>query len=393
MAACPGDMAAARLAQAGALACSFAAALACSFAAALACLGAAALATPSVAWAQASAAPPGADAVVPVVLNVVHAPGAASCIAQPELQRAVETRLGRPLASGPVARGADGSTESRRIDVRIFPRPTSDAGSGVGFRAVVSLSGDGKVLGSRELGLDEADCRAFDPVLALAVALAIDPDAVRRSMRPTLTKSAAPPPSVADEARAQENPPTPVVPPEPPTDPADRWGFQVRADLIGGIGLLPDASWGASYGVGVAPPSWWWFELNGTSWVAQTPQVGSVSSRITLQQVGGIFCPRLWDPEGWGFSLCTGPQIGSITAQGQGLDDSKDDAGVTFHLSLGADFSRQIVGPLWANLRASAEVALLRPNVFFTDSEGVRQSIYRASPVAGTGEIGISLRF
>lgn len=352
--------------------------------AALACLGA--LAMPGVAWAQPTAASPGADAVVPFVLNVVHAPGAASCIGKAELQRAVEARLGRPLASGPVARAADGTTESRRIDVRLFPRPSP--GSGVGFGAVVSLSGDGKLLGSRELGLDEANCRAFDRVLALAVALAIDPDAVRRSARPTLTTPAAPPPNVADEARAQENPP-----PEPSKPPVDRWGFHVRGDLIGGIGLLPGASYGASYGVAVAPPSWWWLELNGTSWVSQVARAGTVSTRIALQQVGGIFCPRPWGPEGWGFSLCVGPQIGSITAQGQGLEDAKEDAGVTFHLSLGADFSRQIVGPMWANLRASAEVALLRPNVFFTDSEGVRQSIYRASPMAGTGEIGISLRF
>ena len=327
---------------------------------------------------------------MPFVLNVTHAPGAGDCIDRLELQRAVEARLGRPLSPP-----GDVSAAARRIDVRISPRARTRAparpSSGVGYRAVVILSGEGKVLGSRELGLDEADCRAFDPVLALAVALAVDPYAARRSMISAVSKPVAPPPPVVVKERAQENPVP--SPPEPPRDPADMWTFQVRADFIGGLGLLPDASYGASYGVGVAPPGWWWFELNGASWVSQTATEGSASSRITLQQVGGIFCPRLWDPDGWGFSLCAGAEIGVITAQGHGIDDPKEDAGVSFHLSLGADFSRQIVGPLWANLRVSVLPALLRPNVFFTDSAGVRQSIYRASPVAGTGEIGIALRF
>lgn len=321
---------------------------------------------------------------MPFELNVTREPGAEGCIDRAALQEAVETRLGRPLSTP-----GDTLNTARRIDVRIFPRPRPAAG----FRAVVSLSDDGKVLGSRELGLDDANCRAFDPVLALAVALAVDPDAVRRSMLPAVTKPTAPPPPVFDEERAQENPPAPAPRPDPFQQPGDDWGFQVRADFAGGIGLLPDVSYGASYGVAVAPPGWWWFELNGASWVSQTATSGSVSSRITLQQVGGIWCPELWDPPGWGLSLCAGAEIGVVTAQGAGIDDPKEDAGVSFSLSLGADFSRQIVGPIWANLRASAQGGVLRPNVFFTDSAGVRQTIYRASPVAGVGEIGASVRF
>lgn len=96
-------------------------------------------------------------------LNWVRLPGADSCICPGELARKVEARLGREVFFSSAA--ADVAVEGH-----IGPRKKS------GWVAMLVISDkDGKILGSRKLETEEADCRALDEALALVIAVSIYP--------------------------------------------------------------------------------------------------------------------------------------------------------------------------------------------------------------------------
>ena len=96
-------------------------------------------------------------------LNWVRVPGAGSCICPGELARRVEARLGREVFfSSAVADVA--------VEGHIGPRRKK------GWIAILVISdSDGKILGSRTLETEEADCRSLDEALALVIAVSIYP--------------------------------------------------------------------------------------------------------------------------------------------------------------------------------------------------------------------------
>ena len=93
-----------------------------------------------------------------------------ACIGAADLAQAVEQRIGRSLF---------GSEPQYRVD------GTMVEGASPRWKARMTLvSSAGEVLGTRELSGDDADCRALDGRIALAMSLTIEPQLQRKAPEP-----------------------------------------------------------------------------------------------------------------------------------------------------------------------------------------------------------------
>lgn len=135
-----------------------------------------------------------------------------------------------------------------------------------GFRAeIVVRDPNGKLLGTRQLGSREADCRALGEAVAVAITVAIDPDAPM-----TPAKTAEPSPFV-------EEPRPPPAPPPPP--PRARGSAAVTGGAA--VGIVPS----------IAP-------------MASLHVRANVTERFTIGLGGHFIAPSRED--GVGFSLTSG---------------------------------------------------------------------------------------
>lgn len=115
-----------------------------------------------------------------------------NCIGAGDLAQAVEEKLGRPLFA---------KDPQYRVEGSLQPGTTSK------WKARFTLvSAAGEVLGTRELTADDADCRALDKKIALAVALTIEPELQRPAQPPARERA---PLALVGAA-------TPAEPPAPP---------------------------------------------------------------------------------------------------------------------------------------------------------------------------------
>lgn len=117
------------------------------------------------------------------------------CIGAGDLAQAVEEKLGKSIFA---------KDPQYRVEGSLQP------GSTTKWKARLTLvSAAGEVLGTRELTAEDADCRALDKRIALAVALTIEPELQRSVPAPAPAASARAPLAVAREEQAQE----PALPP------------------------------------------------------------------------------------------------------------------------------------------------------------------------------------
>ncbi len=142
---------------------------------------------------------------------------AEGCVGRIGLEEDVKARLGWDPFSLPVELSIEGGV------VRAMP---------TGFRAeIVVRDASGKLLGSRRLASKDADCRSLGEAVAVAITVAIDPDAPG-TRAPTIEETPPEPPPPAP-------PTTTAVPP-----PAPRNEERMHALLEGGgsAGLVPDVA-------------------------------------------------------------------------------------------------------------------------------------------------------
>lgn len=197
------------------------------------------------AWAEAQPEAP------PVRLSWVRGPGAHACSSPQQIADQVVARLGRSLFAADAARSIDAYlTRGER-----------------GWRAEIFVRGrDGALAGSRELTSEAADCAPIEAASVLALALAIDPDAITRPMGAApAPPSPAPAPRGADRRgdgdgggdrvgeRIPLSEPLPAwVPPPPERGPSAgvASGAALRAGV--GLGLLPRVAAAVSLAAQVA---------------------------------------------------------------------------------------------------------------------------------------------
>jgi hypothetical protein len=201
------------------------------------------------------------------------------------------------------------------------------------FVATVDLVDEGGVShGARELRA-EGDCGELLDAVALAIAIAIDPQSLTRpatpapTTAPTQDEPPAPPPSPAVVVAAPQ--PTADAPASPAAAPASSegaapWSFDVSAGLAGSVGFAPGPSAGLALG---ADARWRWLSLGlegridapastsaGSS--AGSSNSGTVSSWLVLGAV--VPCAHLAS-----FFGCALVQAGSAQTSGNGVPDPR----------------------------------------------------------------------
>lgn len=162
------------------------------------------LLTLSFAWSAAAQAQVGE-------LNWVRGVGAEDCASGGEVRAEVIRRLGRDPFGPEPERILDGIV-------------VAEAGGWV--VRIIARRANGEALGVRTLSETDPDCHVLDSSIALAVALAIDPDAELLDTEPTpRTRDPEPPSTDSEPAIATDGPGSPTVEqPIPPSDPPDGAG-------------------------------------------------------------------------------------------------------------------------------------------------------------------------
>jgi hypothetical protein len=172
----------------------------------------------------------------PVRFAWVRADGADACAGADQIAERVTARLGGSPFSSDAARSLEAIVSRREH----------------GFRAGIYVRGpDGALLGTRELTSEAPDCGSIEAASVLAIALAIDPEAMTRSPPAAAPVTPATPPLAPPALAPPALPPLPAPPlPAALPAPADRGLGHSGAALRGavGLGLLP----GPAPGVGIA---------------------------------------------------------------------------------------------------------------------------------------------
>jgi hypothetical protein len=333
----------------------------------------------AAAWARAEPAGTGKTAS----LSWTRLDGAQGCVGTRDLARAVETLVGRAVF-------VSASQAELSIEGRVEP------GSDGGFRALVSVaSKSGQPLGARALSTSDADCRALDEPVALAIALMVDPDAA-------LAPRAAPGPEPSLPVRETEPKliekqvpvyvPVPVEQPAPATPPA--WHGDVFAAAAIGAGYLPSPHLAAVAGASLEPP---WFVPLEAVITLLLPQEQSAARgagvSFFLARAGLFVCPLSKRWEIVAARLCGGGEGGLISAAGEGFD--ADGAGVRAQLALAARarLSARIVGPLAVSGAVAASLPARRERFVYHQGSGAEVELFRVPAFGAQAELGFELRF
>lgn len=302
---------------------------------------------------------PSARAVPSYELSWLRGPGTENCPSGSELAREVEAYVGPSSA----ARGE-----------RAFEAQVSHAGSS--FEVSLRLRDrDGKLLGERTLVSE--DCPSVLRATAFAVALALDPNAVKRA-RPTSepAQSATPPPSEAPPAQILVEPaplpardnardaPAALKPLDAPQAPKLVFGAWGRASVV--FFLLPAPRLAPELGASVASER---SRLTlGAGYYAST-STDDGAARVGLTSFwlsGGHSFVEL---ERWGIGGEAGLGMGAWHAQAQGRGMRER---LFVGTRIGGYVERPILGELAIEFSASAVIPFHRYQFQTSDGRGFR---------------------
>jgi hypothetical protein len=317
-----------------------------------------------------------------------RADGAESCIAAPELARAIESRLGYSVFGSPAS--ADVTVEGS----------VAPLGKGAGFRASFRvLDAKGEVLGSRQVETHEASCRSMDERAALVGSILVD-DVEQAKKRveppPAPPPSPSPPPSPRPPSE-----PAPVArePEQKPREPASSvgppWRFSADAGLGLVVGMAPGPALGFAATVTLRPPRFGAFYLGAGLFPSTSIATGRASSAEVLAdaQFGTVgFCPLVEEGKRFEGLACGGVLLGGLRAQGVGFDESYGARAIVVSALVSARGALRVVGPLSLSLGVGATVGLVRAEVTYREPDGVREA-FTSAPVGFLGDLGLGLRF
>lgn len=297
----------------------------------------------------------------------VRNPGAESCIGPRALTEAVERKLGRQAVTAP-------SRADLTIEGRVDRTPS-------GFRAVLALVGEaGEALGSRELSSKDQDCRTMDDELALVIAVLIDPGAILPTPAPQTPAPPPPPPVTSAPA-----PPCPTVP-----EPRDPWRVGLDVGVLGGLGILPSATFGVSVRAHITPPRWPSFELAGAFWTPRNASLNVASFTLGWGSIG--VCPFHPERNGNELRICGGFIFGALHAESINLAPPSIQEQLVFDVDAELRYVRRIVGPLQVSLGIGVLVPLIRDRFYYFDAVGARHDVFQPTAVAGTGNLTVGVQ-
>jgi hypothetical protein len=307
----------------------------------------------------------GAQEHARVRLDVDPSLATAGCPDVPELARAVEVRLGRPLGAAG-AEDADLLVTIRRVDS--------------GFSVDIDLSRrGGEALGTRRIQSTDATCRTLAASLPLVVAMIVDLRE-REAHVDLPTAQPAPTERIAEDA---------TVAPAEPRSPGGLVGsLDVGAGLD--VGWLPAPSvtleFAGRLGPRGEPVS---FSLRGgllsPNRSGDTRTVDIVGARLAAGA-----CARA-TLEGVGLGGCAALEAGWLRVIGTGFDVSlTTDAPHVAALAL-AELALPLAGPLEARIEVGASVPIVGQRIVSL-SGGEEQMLHTSYPVTLRAGVAVGLR-
>jgi len=336
-------------------------------------------------------------------LEVTKGSGAERCIDGPSLSRAVENRLRRRAFREDVP-----ATLYVKIAI------TRDTGS---WSALLTMrDGAGASLGRRSLVTEAADCSALDDSLALVVALLVDspplPVVEESEPAPAEEKSTqtAPPQSAksnpvreptsaptasqhATKDAAREDESAIRLPPDTPA-PREPWRFQLAAEGVGALGILPGFAPGVELGFGAKAPRLPELRLF-AGWYGPREQRRAeqdAGARFDALYLGFEVCPF---EEALGISqwtMCAGQSVGRMRAAAFGFDENTSSDHLTYAL-LARGALQLALSSRWAvRLGVRAELPLVRGMFRYGTPDGGQQELYQPSPIAAVLDLGLIVR-
>jgi hypothetical protein len=315
-------------------------------------------------------------------------PGTAGCIAVDELERAVETQVGRSLFSRPPS--------DVSVVVKIEQLKPSR------WRALVSIrNAQGRVWGNREITSDQGNCRKLDSPLVLVLALMADSELLEAP--PSETKPAAkpgppPPPPKTDEPSQPEATgapdadanPSPIV--EPPSPPR-RYNLDLEASGVMGIGVLPSASLGAELGGELSSPSFIGVRGHVVAYVPQKSDLASGGSiHFTVAYAGLGICPLRQEPSSMIVEACAGADVGFVHAKSEGLEGARS---TTKRLWQATAAFRGLfaINDKWFVTASIGAVFALGPVSFvYQRNNGSTEEIHQQADLSLEGALGVARR-
>lgn len=305
-------------------------------------------------------------------LSWVRLPGAEGCIGSAELARRVHERLGRHV----FVSAADGSLA---VEGRVEPGDE-------GWRAFLQIAdAGGESLGERELTSDEESCDQLGDLVAVTIALMIDP----------LT---APEPEPAEEAPDDEPEERVVVvtervevevPAEPEEPPGPRWRIEIDASGAGSLGLSPTAALGGIGAVILEIPDFVPIVVEGALFpFSRAVEDGVGQADFFHVHAGFQICPLALRESGIALHGCLGADAGAVLVIGGDEVDNPERVIGQAHAAVRGHFD--IIGPL--TLRAGLHLLVpFRHDPYIATSSGGQ--LYAPEPIAGMLDLGVGAHF
>lgn len=288
-------------------------------------------------------------------LSWVRMPGAEACPSTQDVARAVDGVLGRSV-------WVSASEAELAVEGRIEPTPE-------GFRATLHVAdASGAALGERVLDHTSTDCAEVLEVVALMIALTIDPDAT--------------PPEVVEPA--VEEPTAPTLMPLAP------WRLDLTFSALGSLGLSPQGTLGGGLVLALTPPGFVPIFAHGALYPWSRADVSGGANVDVLQTYFGVgLCPlALRDTMPVILLACLSVDVGAIAAvSGRELVTEPERVTVQANASFGVHV--MIAGPLYFAASA-ALVVPFRSEPFLL--RGPPTAVWwRPEPVAGVLALGVGL--
>jgi hypothetical protein len=233
------------------------------------------------------------------------------------------------------------------------------------WAAHIALSGPAGRMGERDLAMAADDCHALDQSLTLVLALMVDVDEQKVSLR----LPAAPPP------------------------PKSEGGRQVEI-AVGGIaahGLLPGIAAGGEAAVAYRLAARWTLEARGLFWAPSSDSSGGRGAEAWAWQGGLAGCRELAAWSRASLDVCLGAEAGRFAARGTGLDVSREASGALLDAFASARLSVPLPG--WWQVRIGVDaVAAAVQNRFLSFDPGGQETLFQSEPVAQRLEIELGTR-
>lgn len=302
-------------------------------------------------------------------LSWVRLEGAEICIASAALARAIEEQLDRHVfvSAADASLAVEGRVE--RADDR--------------WRAVIAVvDGEGQSLGERTLESGEESCDQLGSMIAVAIALMIDP-LTAPDPDPGPDPDPDPDPDPVVIIRRVEVP----VPAEP--DPGQAWRFEVDAALVGSVGLVPTPMIGGLSTVILRAPNFVPVAIEGALYPFSRAEPANGHADFLHVHAGLQICPLWFRENGLALHACLGADAGAVIVVGGDLEIVENERLIgQGHVAIRGHWD--VIGPL--TVRAGLHLLVpFRHEPFIATVGGMPSTVYTPEPIAGMLDIGLGI--